>query len=431
MAIDDVLHIIYEKLKDSVNINQFQVSLVMNETLTNALYITDDSPGVLNASVDSALSPLRNWVSKHETSLYMFDTARCLDDYFTTHQEKEHFLAVRSAHPEELSGTLFVVPLKVEVGVIGVFTIHLRQTSGLDSYQCSIVESIASYSAIAIANALSHEQLENKNCELAVAYERLQSTQRELFEAEKIASLGRLVAGVSHEINTPLGNAITSESALRKQLGEIREKFDQKTLTQTQFSQFLEICHQTLRHVDSSLSRVTKLISSFRQMSLAQNEEMRQRIDLVQLLKQDEATLRMDPRSEHIHIEFSLPESLYINSFPGVIHEIIEHLYENTVTHAFEDQQSPRMQIVCEQLSEDLVCICFSDNGIGIDSDVQDKVFEPFYSTSMARTTGLGLNIVYNLVNKVLGGKISLTSALKQGTSFRITLPLDEANNEA
>ncbi|MBE1301202.1 MAG: hypothetical protein GJ680_15000 [Alteromonadaceae bacterium] len=426
LNLNEALQIIYQKLYDSVPFNQFQVSLFNDNKLESVFVMDELENSVLHKDVDLALAPLRKWVCKYETSLYLFDTSRLADQYFESSSQKQQFLAIRDEHPEYLSGTLFVVPLTIDQRTLGGFTIHLRKTSGLDSHQCHIVESIASYSAIAIGNAISHKQVENKSRELATAYEHLQITQKELVEAEKIAALGRLTASVSHEINTPLGNAITAESALREHLCEIRAKFAQKNLTQTQFSRFLDKCQQTLGHVDSSLRRVNKLITRFRQMSLVQNDETRQYVNLVQILREDEATLRMDPRSKDIDIEFSLPESLYVSSFPGVIHEIIEHLYENSVTHAFEHQLHPKLSVRCEKLSEKSACICFSDNGTGIAMEVQDKIFEPFFSTNMARTAGLGLNIVYNLVHRVLGGKISLQSELSQGTSFHITIPCEE-----
>ncbi len=423
LAMNDVLQIIYNKLQSSVHMDQFKVSLLIDGKLTTFLNKDKGNDCETPEVVEQALMPLQNWVCQNETSMYMFDTDRCLDKYFADQSERDIFEKARRAHSHYLAGTLFIVPIKMDLGLVGIFVIHLHDTMGLDSYQCQNIESIASYAAIAITNALSHKRLETQNDELENAYVQLKDTQQNLLEAEKGASLGRLVAGVSQEMNTPLGNAITSESALRQQLKQVQAKFDNKQLTQVQFKHFLQHCNDSLDLVSTSLAKLKRLINNFRQIYLVQTDETKTKFDLVRKLREVEATMKMDSRAKKFYINFNLPSNLIMEGYPGVIQEVIEHLYENVMLHQFNPGYGAQINVSAEFESDDWLLICFEDNGRGGESEYQLQEFASTDVDKTVKAAGFGLSIVLNLVQKVLAGSIELNNADPNSTKFEIRIP--------
>jgi two-component system NtrC family sensor kinase len=272
-----------------------------------------------------------------------------------------------------------------------------------------------------------NEQLEQKINDrtnvLQTALRNLNHTQAKLIESEKLASLGRLVAGLAHEINTPLGIAVTSASHCANELKRVQQLYRDEALNEEEFAQFLGSIGDGLDLINNNLGRAATLVQNFKlsgAIHIANEEEqfeLRACIDLT--LKSLQPLLK----KHQVSCELLAGDNIQMNSYPGAIAQIITNLVTNSIHHAFADTTDKKISISLIQTPE-RVEIHYRDNGCGIGDDIRSKIFEPFFTT--ARRTGgsgLGLSIVYNLVTQKLKGDIVINPDQSQGASFDIRLP--------
>ncbi len=251
----------------------------------------------------------------------------------------------------------------------------------------------------------------------------LQGTQRQLVVAEKMASLGQLVAGVAHEINTPIGIAVTAASHLdevsRKSAAKLREGALTRTALETWKSEVEEGTKLILR----SLDRAAALVASFKQVSVDQSSDQRRSFDLAGYLEEVRLALRpMIRRSKH---QFSIdcPTGIDVDTYPGALFQILTNLLANAINHAFDGVEQGHAELRISVAGND-VLLQFSDDGKGMSDEVLQRAFDPFFTTRRASGgSGLGLHIVHNLVTQLLGGEIELESAPDRGTQFKIRVP--------
>ena len=251
----------------------------------------------------------------------------------------------------------------------------------------------------------------------------LQGAQQQLIEAERMASLGQLVAGVAHELNTPLGIAVTAVSHQRDITRELGAKADTQTLSSSDLSQWRTTIDEACGLVLGNLERMRALIDSFKQVSVDQASELARNFDLKIYLGEVQDTLRpMLKRTPH-RLDIDCPAGILMDTYPGALFQILTNLVNNSLIHGFVGDHRGTMRIVVEDLGP-TVQLRYTDDGVGMAADVAAQAFEPFFTTKRGSgSTGLGLSIVYNLVTRKLVGRIRLDTRPNEGVTFVIECP--------
>ena len=253
----------------------------------------------------------------------------------------------------------------------------------------------------------------------------LKETQDILVKSEKLASLGAIVAGVAHEINTPIGNALVTASTIREIVNEFSSQAMNGKLTHSALNNFLKLCKEGSQLVESSLVRASELIQSFKQVAVDQSSERRRTFNLAETVRETLLTLKHTFKNTPFLIETRVPDNIVMDSFPGALGQVITNLLNNALIHGFEGREHGTMKISADQMSAESITIRFSDNGNGIDETNIKHIFDPFFTTKFGQGgSGLGLNVVDNIVHRILGGSISVVSGKGEGTEFIIEIPV-------
>ncbi|WP_229261329.1 sensor histidine kinase [Duganella margarita] len=274
--------------------------------------------------------------------------------------------------------------------------------------------------------------LERANGELNATLQTLRHTQHELLSSEKMASLGSLVAGIAHELNTPIGNSLLASTALHDRVLDFGQQVSAGNLRRSQLTAHLdEVCTASTL-ISGSLHKAAELISSFKQIAVDQTNDQRRAFDLLAAVQDAIATYMPRLRRVPCEVTLQIPAELVLDSYPGGLYQILNNLITNALTHAFEQRHGAAITVSAERLDGDIIALAFRDNGSGMGDDVLKRVFDPFFTTRMGQGgTGLGMNIVYNIITGVLGGRISIDSALGAGTTIRMLLPRVAPQREA
>lgn len=268
-------------------------------------------------------------------------------------------------------------------------------------------------------------ELEQANRELASAMENLQVAQAELVRTEKLSALGTIVAVVAHELNTPIGNCLTVASTMHDKTMEVGAAFEQGALRRSSLVEYMRDTRQGAEILLRGLNRSSELVNNFKQVAVDQTTDQRRSFDLLTVINDVAALLSPTLRKTPYQLVIQVPDDLRMDSFPGPLEQVITNLINNALTHAFDEKEHGRMSLSAAISAPDTVRITFSDDGIGIEADHISKIFDPFYTTKLGRGgTGLGLNIVHNIVKKTLGGKLDVESIYGKGTKFTLYLPL-------
>ncbi|HEX6960048.1 MAG TPA: PAS-domain containing protein [Ferrovibrio sp.] len=255
----------------------------------------------------------------------------------------------------------------------------------------------------------------------------LRDAQANLVLAEKMASLGSLVAGMSHEISTPLGIGVSAASHLKEELSRLAEAFRGDRLKRADLEDFLETASEALRIMQGNLGRAARLIQAFKQVSTDQTSDVIRSFDLGEYLREILLSLAPVVRRTPHKVEIESPPGIMVRSRPGALGQIVTNLVMNALQHAFEGRFEPGLlRIKVSEPREGRIAIEFSDDGKGIAMEDLPRVFDPFFTTKRgAGGTGLGLHIVYNLVSQVLGGTVAASSREGEGARFTISFPRD------
>ncbi len=267
------------------------------------------------------------------------------------------------------------------------------------------------------------EELLQQKEELQTTLENLQKTQEQLIESEKLSALGGLVAGVAHEINTPVGIGVTAVSNLQEEIKEMASLYKKDEISRKDFKEFLESANDSASLIHKNLERTAQLIQSFKQVSVDQVSEQQRSFNFKSYL--EDIIRSLSPKFKHKDIKFNLQcdEELLLNSFPGAYAQVFTNLLLNSFTHGFHDRQQGKVTITAKQKERRLE-IEYRDDGNGISSVDLPHIFEPFFTSDQHKGTGLGLNIVYNIVKQKLHGSISCKSIPGKGVLFMIELPI-------
>ena len=257
----------------------------------------------------------------------------------------------------------------------------------------------------------------------------LEAAQEKLVESEKMAALGNLVAGIAHEVNTPLGIALTSVSNCKEELKNIYRDFENDELTEQGFKDFEAICSEGLNLAETSLMRAANLVQDFKRTSADQTSLEIEEIALDEYIPRVCNPLKPMLRKEQIELSIDVTPNLVITTCPGIIAQLLTNLISNAQRHAFGpsvNNDVNRVSVSCSKNTKGIV-ISVQDNGKGIPEALHKKVFEPFYTTARDKGgTGLGLNILYNLVRQKFNGEIDLTSTLGEGTKVTVCIPVED-----
>ncbi len=268
-------------------------------------------------------------------------------------------------------------------------------------------------------------QLAASNDHLKETLETLQRAQDELIRSEKLASLGSLVAGVAHELNTPLGNSLTVATTLADRTRVFMQELGSGALRRSALNEYVEQAGQATQLLTNSLFQAAELISHFKQVAVDQTSAQRRLFDLAEVVSEVVATLQPQFKQTPYAIEMALPPGVRMDSFPGPLGQVLTNLVSNALIHGFAGMDTGKIMIeaCCRERS---IQLRVSDNGRGISPEHLSRIFDPFFTTRLGQGgSGLGLHIVYSIVTRVLGGRIYAASAPGQGATFTLDLPLE------
>jgi signal transduction histidine kinase len=289
----------------------------------------------------------------------------------------------------------------------------------------AMARSVEVFRENAIAKRETEDELRTSKEKAEGALLELNAAQQNLIDAERLAALGGLVAGVAHEVNNPIGISLTvaSSFARRAEMFEAELRSDGQ-LRKSQLEEFVRSSRDAAGQLVANLHRAGELIQSFKQVAVDRSHAERRQFSLSEATDQIIASLRPVLKRSAITLSVDVPEGLVIDGYPGSYGQILTNLFLNAANHAFAGGRSGAITISARPRGSDDVEIIFADNGAGMTPDVQRQAFDPFFTTRRNEGgTGLGLHIVYNLVTQQLGGRMMLDSRLGQGTTFRIIMP--------
>ncbi len=277
----------------------------------------------------------------------------------------------------------------------------------------------------AIARRDAEQELREAKEKAEGALVELGAAQQNLIDAERLAALGGLVAGVAHEVNNPVGISLTVASSFARRTDMFAAELKSGTpLRRSQLEEFVKSSQEAAQQLVGNLHRAGELIQSFKQVAVDRSHAERRVFNLGEATEQIVASLRPVLKKSPIKVNIEVPDGLLVDGYPGSYGQILTNLFLNAANHAFADERGGEIAISVRPRGADDIEISFSDNGVGMTPDVQRQAFDPFFTTRRNEGgTGLGLHIVYNLVSQQLGGRMMLESRLGHGTTFRIIMP--------
>jgi signal transduction histidine kinase len=267
------------------------------------------------------------------------------------------------------------------------------------------------------------DELRKRNNELAESMETLQLAKDQLVESERMASLGGLVAGIAHDVNTPLGVGVTAASFMQERIKNLNVAFEDKKLTSRTMSLFLTEAQQTTTLLLSNLNRASELVSSFKQVAVDQTSEAERDVDLKLYIQEVVQSLAPNFKKTKHKIEVSCPDDLVIRCAPGVVAQIFTNMIMNSLIHGFENKKQGLIKVDIKNDGE-TITVHYKDNGKGLSQELLERHFDAFFTTKRGKGgSGLGTHIMYNLVTQTLGGQIKASSQEDQGIDYNITFP--------
>ena len=274
-------------------------------------------------------------------------------------------------------------------------------------------------------NATLEQRVAERTEELERALHTLARAQDELVRTEKLAALGSLVAGVSHELNTPLGNALIVASTLRDKTNVFERDAGSNSLRRSQLDEYVSMAAKASELVMHNLTQAADLVASFKQVAVDQTSAKRRDFDLKETIEEVLSTVRVLAKNRPISVRADLVGGVRMDSYPGPLGQVITNLFNNALEHAFAGRDTGAITLRTQLAGEGRITLEFADDGAGIAAADLPKIFDPFFMTRLGQGgSGLGLNIVHNIVTGVLGGRISVDSARGQGTRFTLQLPI-------
>lgn len=270
-----------------------------------------------------------------------------------------------------------------------------------------------------------NQELRSMNDTLSHTLEQLQLTQEQLIQSGKMASLGGLVAGIAHEINTPIGVSVTAGSYLSDLNKKINRIYSEGNLSRDELETYLQEAQQSLSILLSNLSRAANLITSFKKVSIDQSSEVKRNFLVKEYLQEILLTLRPKFKNTNVEVQIDGDPQLEICICPGSLGQIITNLLDNSLIHAFDFPNNSAKINISYSVNNNIFTLIYADNGKGMLESTRRQIFDPFFTTKRSEGgTGLGMHIVYNIVKQTFSGDIQCFSTLGSGSSFKISFPL-------
>jgi len=400
-------------MSNDTHIGWARVSLNKSSIVNNINLVTER--GVLYSVLAILIGILFAWLMAKGLILSIVDTTSALTDF---EGGKRHFKIKNKRH-DELG--------ELNIGLQRMFDTLTNQESLLknnhDLLELEVKNRTQDLEMANVKTQQYSDTIKKDKVELEVAYKELIKFQQELVEKEKFAQLGKLIAGVAHELNTPLGVAITSSSIIHDKLGQLKAKVESASLSKQDFLELIGSIEEANTITDKNIARCTTLVSSFKKISTDVNIEEIRTIKIADYIKDILQTLSVLLKKEKITLSVQGYNS-DVSIEPAILAQVITNLVTNSIKHAFSSEEERKKITIIITEQKQWMTIEYKDNGCGMSANVMEHVFEPFYTTKRNQGgTGLGMNIVYNLVKKNLGGNITLNSTVGEGTSIFIQLP--------
>jgi signal transduction histidine kinase len=413
-----IMATLYEHVHDLMDASVFALAVHRRErdTIEYPFAVIESSRCAPLERALEAPHQLAAWCIGHGREVFIGDVYTEAHDYLPTSQPAS---VARMALPSDDSTapsprSLLYVPIVVGSRVFGALTVQSFVPAAYQRVHLDMLRTLAAYAAVALDNAR--------------AYRHLKEAQAQLASQEKLASLGSLVAGVAHELNTPIGNSLLMASTLHEKTDRMAARFEDASLRRSDLQSWIEASREASGLMMRSLHNAADLVNSFRQVSVDQASAQRRRFDLAQACHEIAATMMNKVRRDGHTLELRVPAGIEMNSFPGPLGQVLINFVNNALLHAF-DAPGGHMLLSASTPGPGRVLVEFSDDGRGIAPEHLARIFDPFFTTRMGQGgTGLGLNIAYNIATTLLKGAIRVDSVPGRGSTFILDLPLDAAD---
>lgn len=411
---DAIMEIVYRHVHELMGAEVFAVGLYRPEQETiefpcNILRGQRMLPYIRDSRDRDLLSV---WCVQHQQAIFISDIHAEYQAYIgKTGLNK---LTVNSAYIAGLEKIIPVshiyVPLMIKGRTIGLIAIQSTQKDAFKRMHLDIAMMLAAYTAIAVENAETYQQL--------------LKAQQILISQEKLAALGSLVAGIAHELNTPIGNSLLTATTLQEESALFLRKMTENSLKRSDLNQFTTVINNANELLLRNLKNASDLISSFKQVSVDQTSQKCRHFNLRKTTLEVIRTLHNLIHKHGHTLTMDIPDDIDLHSFPGPYGQVLTNLINNALIHAFEHRDNGNMHLRAFKAPDEQVQIIFSDNGRGIPAQDLRRIFDPFYTTRLGQGgSGLGLSIVHNLVSSVMRGNIAVDSTPGVGTRFTLKIP--------
>ncbi|MGJ8680962.1 ATP-binding protein [Paraglaciecola sp.] len=376
-------------------------------------------------SDDASLSTPLNIDGLTDNELFPLHADRYRESDTDTMMTSEHIIGLEEPQTQKSGNTIWlrkskrpiINQLNMVVGIVGTYD---------DITQLKSAQQELHDAKVKLEDRVKERTLEltAANSKLESVITQLQSTQNQLIEKEKMAALGALVAGISHEINTPLGIAVTGASHLEYMSDALKEAINSGNLSKSKFMESFSQIGENSNLILRNLERARELIRNFKMIAVDQSNDKKRAIKLKEYLNDVITTMTPKTKNNNVEVLLSGDKELSILTYPGSLSQIITNLIDNSIEHAFSHSSEGKIEIDFIH-TKSSISISYRDNGEGINDDILPRIFDPFFTSKRGKGgSGLGLSIVYNLVTQKLNGKISCKKHSIKGTEFLISIPI-------
>lgn len=324
--------------------------------------------------------------------------------------------------------TLFALPINIDNKPYGFLLFAMAAIADTDQTMLTALGTVyAQHVGMSCMLIEAAEERQRQQEELEETRHELDGAQRQLVESEKMAALGGLVAGIAHEINTPVGIGVTAASHLETRNRDFEAKFKDGSMKRSDLSSYLDTTQQSCELILSNLNRAAEIIGSFKQVAVDQSSEERREFKVGEYLQEVLLSLRPEIKRTKHAVEVTGDGDVVLDTYPGAFAQIVTNFVMNSLTHAYEPEEEGHISIDMRRRDSRFV-FSYTDDGKGIPAEHLGKIFEPFFTTKRNQGgSGLGMHIVYNLVTQRLNGRIDIDSHEGEGTRFTIDMPIRQA----
>ena len=335
------------------------------------------------------------------------------------------------------TGALLAIPLVAQQQLQGLIVLtHPQLPGAFQARHLTLLQLLSSQMAIALDHALLYQELEERvkartetlahtNQELSTALASVKAMQGELIRSGKLAALGSLVAGIAHELNTPLGNSLLFASTLEVKTQAFAKKMEENALSRADLRSYLDAASEASSMVVRGLTTAANLVTSFKQVAVDQTHDRLHAFNLKTVLQPLAATYGPTLRKSPFQLHMDIADDVVMTTYAGSLEQVVTNFINNALIHGFAGRTEGRMSLRAQRVGEDRLQLVFADDGNGIRADVLPRIFDPFFSTRFGEGgSGLGLHIVYNIVTMILDGSVSASSRPGEGCTFVVDIPL-------